>query len=304
LNFGDSKERVLEVMGQPKDRQIHGPADGHGNKANMNDCFAGRKLYGDDFSSDEIMEWYADEEEGYANLGSKNRVSYFYEYHGLNRVHGFNHLPPGTYNHALSIGGAYGEELKPFLENIKAITILEPSSTFIVKDIDGVPVRYVKPLASGVMPFDNDTFDIATCFGSLHHIPNVTTVLRELYRCLKPNGFALIREPIASMGDWRHPRKGLTKRERGIPLSIFRKILSCAGFIIVKETLCGFPLTPRLWSLLKVHAYNSSIAVRVDQFLARLFAWNYRYHATRPYEQLRPTSVAYLLYRGKSTSKP
>jgi hypothetical protein len=97
-------------MEQPKDRQIHGPADCPGNKANMNDCFAGRKLYGDDFSSDEIMEWYADEEEGYANLGSKNRVSYFYEYHGLNRLHGFKQLPPGTYNHALSIGGVYGGE--------------------------------------------------------------------------------------------------------------------------------------------------------------------------------------------------
>jgi len=279
------------------------PADKSGDKAIMNDCFAGRKLYGDDFSADEIVEWFADEEEGFANLGAKNRESYCYEYHGLNRLHGFNHLPSGSYNHALSIGGAYGEELRPFLPNINAITILEPSGAFIVKNLDGVPVHYVKPLASGVMPFDDDTFDLATCFGCLHHIPNVTTVLRELYRCLKPNGFALVREPIISMGDWRTVRRGLTRRERGIPLSVFRQILSRAGFIIAKETLCGFPLMPRLGSLLKGHAYNSSIAVRVDQFLARLFAWNYRYHATRPYEKLMPTVAAYLLYKAKVDSK-
>ena len=106
------------------------------------------------------------------------------------------------------------------------------------------------------------------------------------------------------MGDWRHVRRGLTKRERGIPLSVFRQILSHAGFIIVKETLCGFPVTPRLGSLLKVHAYNSSIAVRVDQFLARVFAWNYRYHATRPCEKLIPTVAAYLLYKSKVDPKP
>jgi SAM-dependent methyltransferase len=183
------------------------------------------------------------------------------------------------------------------LPNINTVTILEPSGAFTVKDLDGIPVHYVKPVASGVMPFDNEMFDLATCFGCLHHIPNVTTVLCELYRCLKPNGYALIREPIISMGDWRNARRGLTKRERGIPLSVFRQVILHTGFTVIKETLCGFPLTPRLGPLLKGPAYNSSIAVRVDQFLAHLFAWNYRYHATRPYEKLMPSSAAYVLYK-------
>lgn len=269
----------------------------------MNEYFEGRKLYGDDFSLDQIKEWFADEEEGFANLGAKDRESYCYEYNELNRLHGFSHLPPGRYNQTLSIGGAYGEELKHFLPNISTVTILEPSGAFTVKDLDGIPVYYVKPLASGVMPFDNEIFDLATCFGCLHHIPNVTTVLRELYRCLKPNGFALVREPITSMGDWRNTRRGLTKRERGIPLSLFRQILSQAEFIIVRETLCGFPLTPRLGSLFNGHAYNSATAVRIDQILASLFAWNYRYHATRPYEKLMPSSVAYLLRKPQTNSK-
>lgn len=269
----------------------------------MNDYFAGRKLYGDDFTLDQIKEWFTDEEEGFANLGAKDRERYCYEYYELNRLHGFNHLPAGSYNQTLSIGGAYGEELKHFLPNISAVTILEPSGAFTVTDLDGVPVRYVKPLASGVMPFDTDTFDLATCFGCLHHIPNVTTILHELYRCLKPNGFALVREPITSMGDWRNARRGLTKHERGIPLALFRRILANAGFIIAKETRCGFPLTSRLGILFKGHAYNSSTAVRIDWVLARLFAWNYRYHATRPYEKLMPSSVVYVLRKPQTNPK-
>lgn len=34
---------------------------------------SGAKLYGDDFTIDEIEEWFADEAEGYANLGAKKK---------------------------------------------------------------------------------------------------------------------------------------------------------------------------------------------------------------------------------------
>lgn len=39
----------------------------------MKEYFNGEKLYGDDFSFDEIKTWYEEESEGYANLGSKNK---------------------------------------------------------------------------------------------------------------------------------------------------------------------------------------------------------------------------------------
>lgn len=263
--------------------------------SDISDCLSGRRLYGDDFSEDAIRAWFEDEKEGFADLGAKNQASYCYEYHGLNLLHGFRYLPLKIYQHTLSIGGAYGEELRPLLPSIKTITILEPSGAFATESLGGVPVIYAKPHPSGIMPFPDETFDLATCFGCLHHIPNVGTVLRELHRCLKRGGFALIREPIISMGDWRRPRQGLTKRERGIPLSVFRALIAKAGFVIEKETLCGFPLISRVGRMLGAHYYNSDLTVRIDRFLAQNFVWNYRYHPVTVIQKFMPTVAAYVL---------
>ena len=242
-----------------------------------------------------VEEWFHDEEEGFANLGAKNRAQYQYEYHAWNHAHGFQYLPETRFSHVLSIGGAYGEELHPLLYRTDRVTILEPCEAFFATEIMGVPVEYVKPRVSGKMPFLDEAFDLITCFGCLHHIPNVSTVIGEAFRCLRDSGFALIREPIISMGDWRKPRRGLTRRERGIPLPIFREIIGTAGFTILKQTQCGFSLIPRLGTLLKGHVYNSTTAVKLDTILSRLFAWNDRYHPVTPWQKLKPTAVAYVL---------
>ena len=89
--------------------------------------------------------------------------------------------------------------------------ISAPSDAFTRQRVFGVPCHYVKPVESGNLPFDDACFDLLTCFGVLHHIPNVSHVVGELARCLKPGGYALMREPVISMGDWRQPRAGLTR---------------------------------------------------------------------------------------------
>jgi len=269
----------------------------------LKDYFSGSKIYGDDFSAQEIAQWFADEEEGYANLGAKNKSAYQYEYHALNQAHGFRYLKPLSNPHILSIGGAYGEELTPVLPSAEKITILDPSSAFAGHVLGGIPVDYVKPHANGIMPFDSNTFDLVTCFGCLHHIPNVSTVLKEIFRCLKLGGVALIREPIVSMGDWRKSRVGLTRRERGIPLIPFRRALLAAGFSIYKDIFCGFPLTPRLRMFLRKSPYNSSEAVLFDQLLSKLFSWNYTYHPTTLLAKLTPTAVAFVVEKPPIASK-
>ncbi len=44
----------------------------------MNDEFStylsGERLYGDDFTIEEIQKWFADEAEGYADLGAKEKI--------------------------------------------------------------------------------------------------------------------------------------------------------------------------------------------------------------------------------------
>jgi SAM-dependent methyltransferase len=178
--------------------------------------FSGEKLYGDDFAQQQLEDWFADEREAYAAVSSE--APYAYKYHALDWQHGFRWLRDGTFRDVLGVGSAYGDEFVPILERAERITIVEPSDSFSRPDLAGKPLRYVRPVASGSLPFAEESFDLCTCFGVLHHVANVSHVVTELFRCLRPGGYLLVREPVTSMGDWRKRRQGLSKRERGIPL--------------------------------------------------------------------------------------
>jgi SAM-dependent methyltransferase len=263
--------------------------------AEMDVYFSGNKLFGNDFSQEQIDAWFADEAEGYFTLTQSSDSEYAYGYHALNARHGFSGLPNRRFGHLLGVGSAYGDELKPILARCDRVSILEPSDGFTNTSLDGVPVSYVKPISSGEMPFESDSLDLITCFGVLHHIPNVGKVVDEFYRTLKPGGYALIREPIISMGDWRKPRSGLTKRERGIPLPILRDFVKASGFKVVRERKCMFSLTSRLKRVLKESAFNNETVVAFDALVSALPIWPKVYHARNALEKLRPTAVYYVL---------
>ncbi len=269
--------------------------DDPGADVHMRKYFSGERLYGDDLPLPKILEWFEDEKEGFASIWATGPETYQYEFHALNRVHGFRFLPDRVFRHVLSVGGAYGHELLPIVDRIRDITVLDPSDAYPGGTLRGVPLRYVKPDPTGIMPFVDASFDLLTCFGCLHHIPNVSTVIREMWRCLAPGGVALLREPIVSMGDWRRPRPGLTKRERGIPLHLFRTFLRQAGFVIVREAPCGFAATSRLSRLGIAQVYNSTPVVWGDALLSRLFAWNRHYHCDKVYQKVAATLAAFVL---------
>ena len=264
----------------------------------MEAYFAGKRLYGNDFAQEQIDAWFADEAEGYFNLTkSSSTVEYAYDYYALNRWHGYSKLPQKRYANVLGIGSAYGDELKPILAHSDHVSILEPSDGFKSAVLNGVPVNYVKPVASGNIPFDSNRFDLITCLGVLHHIPNVSKVVNELYRVQKPGGYALIREPIISMGDWRKPRPGLTKRERGIPLPVLRQFVHEAGFRIVSERKCVFSLTSRLRYVIFGPVFNNAAVVALDAFVCSLPIWPQVYHARNVLQKIRPTAVYYVLQK-------
>jgi SAM-dependent methyltransferase len=262
---------------------------------NMDEYFAGKRLYGDDFGPEEIAAWYADEKEGYATLGHQNRASYVYPYHALNKRHGFRFLAGRRFRHALGLGSAYGDEFLPIVQQVERITILDPSDAFRGDNVGGLPCQWLPPSVDGSMVFPNDSFDLITCLGVLHHIPNVTTVVNELRRCLSPGGSLLLREPIVSMGDWTKPRRTATRRERGIPLPILCRIIEEADFRVVSQRLCIFPPLARIWRHFGASAYNSGLATRVDGRLCRLFRSRVRYHATRLSHKIRPAAVYFVL---------
>lgn len=258
----------------------------------------GEKLYGDNFSESEIEEWFRDEQEGYAKIGLEHRSHHRYGYHELNRRHGFSWLPNNQrFRHVLCLGGAYGEELQPISEKIDFVTLLDPSEAFSGVDrIFDIPCLYVKPTVLGDMPFADSAFDLVTCHGVMHHIPNVSKVMKECSRCLVKGGIMLMREPITSMGDWRYPRPGLTKRERGIPLKLLVSISTNAGFRIEKQTLCMFPITRLFFNKIGVAPYNNGLAVWIDLVSSYIFAWNTKYYRANLMSKLGPGCV-YLILR-------
>lgn len=260
--------------------------------------FSGEKLYGNDFTIEEICKWFSDEAEGYANLGSKNRDRYVYSYHQLNRYHGHKFLSGRRFDNALGIGSAYGDEFKPIIKSISSVTILDPSDAFAgAKDILGVPCSYQKPNPSGDMDFESGHFDLISSLDVMHHIPNVSHVIDECSRCLKKGGVMLLREPITSMGDWRKPRAGLTKRERGIPLPLLEQFIGDAGFTVVNRSLCHFPVIPRIAKKIGVVPYNNLAFTMMDSLFGRMFSWNLKYHRTNFFEKLAPSSAFYVLTR-------
>ncbi|GAW50632.1 MULTISPECIES: methyltransferase domain-containing protein [unclassified Nocardioides] len=262
---------------------------------------SGRELYGDDFVQAEIDAWFEDEREGFANLGSSAADGSGVDpepqdepglcgYDAFNVRHAFRHLPSGRLGDALGIGSAFASEFWPISDRLDSLTVLEPSHQLRARRLGRLPLNYVDPVPSGVMPFDDASFDLAVSFGVLHHIPNVTKVVDEVRRVLRPGGYFLLREPIHSMGDWRQPRRGLTARERGIPRPILDRLVR-ERFEVVASTPIDFPLWPRLGTL------DQKPNVLLDELLARAFSWNYRYHATTRSQKFRPRGMAMVLRR-------
>jgi SAM-dependent methyltransferase len=255
--------------------------------------FSGARLYGDDFDAEGILAWYRDEEQAYFELRSGQREHRDYDYHALNARHGTRHLPPGSIGRLLSFGGASGEEVRPIAARASSIVIVDPTD-YGTRLLDRAAVEYRKPDPLGALPAADREFDTLTCFGVLHHIPNVSRVLGEFGRVLRPGGVALIREPIVSMGDWRQSRRGLTSRERGIPLPLLSRMLDESGFSVLRRQRCVHPLTPRIARLLGRTAFNSLSLVAFDALLSSCTPWQTRYHA-RGWRRLQPAAAFFVL---------
>lgn len=181
------------------------------------------------------------------------------------------------------------------MSRVQAVTILDPSDAFVRESIQGVPATYIKPNWDGRMPVPDNTFDLIICFGVLHHIPNVSFVVSEMTRTLKPGGYMSIREPIVSMGDWTKPRPGMTRRERGIPLAVLKNIIQSCKLDTTYFSLIDFQLTRHVFRPFVKEVFDSPFAVWFDEVMASLFSWNLRYHARNTLQKFRPASACFVL---------
>ncbi len=150
----------------------------------------------------------------------------------------------------------------------------------------------------GDIGLDSATVDLATSFGVLHHIPNVSHVVAEIARVLKPGGLFVLREPISSMGDWRKARAGLTANERGLPIKWFDSLALANGFEIVARHACMFgPLSTIAKKLGVSLPFASMPIVKLDWVISEAFRWNARYWRDSFAKKLAPTSAFWVLKR-------
>ena len=264
----------------------------------MNEYFEGKKLYGNDFSLEQITQWYNEEAEGYADLGSKDKESYSYGYHMMNKIHGFDKINGLSFENVLGFGSAFGYEFEPIIKRITNLTIVEPSDNLIKNQIGDLIPKYIKPSIEGRLPLNENSIDLITCFGTLHHIPNVSYVISELIRVMKPNGHLLLREPIFSMGDWQKPRIGLTNNERGIPVSFFDSEFGKYSIEIISKEYCfttTYLFQKTFGKFFNKALYSYKFYVLFDKYLSILLKKNVRYHAIHKINKIAPSSIFYVI---------
>lgn len=262
----------------------------------MDKYLKGLELYGDDFSEHEIREWYKEEEEAYAALIKDKKLDYSYTYHNMNQSYGFKYIESiPQFKNALGFGSAFGYEFMPIISKIQNLTIVEPSDYLQSPKLGHLVPKYIKPNIDGFLEFPDNSFDLITCLGALHHIPNVSFVLSEIIRVLEKNGILLLREPIRTMGDWRFCREGLTKNERGIPHIYFDNIFKKNNVEIVKKQFCeSLFLSKILGKLFKVNN-GTYLYQKIDKFISRILQWNIHYHPNSNIQKLAPGSVFYVV---------
>jgi SAM-dependent methyltransferase len=265
---------------------------------------SGRTLYGDRFSPDQIREWYETEVTGYFDLVSNHYKitdadnQYPYQYDALNQFHAIGRLRNRQFDTCLALGCAAGDDIAPLAPVVGRFIAIEPAEQWWRNDIGGKPASYLKPSAIGDIGVDSATVDLATSFGVLHHIPNVSHVVAEIARVLKPGGLFVLREPISSMGDWRQARAGLTANERGLPVEWFATLVRTTGFKVLARRVCMFnPLSVIAKKLGVPSPFAVMPLVMADWLLSEAFRWNGHYWRDTFAKKFAPSSAFWILER-------
>ena len=253
-------------------------------------------LPGDDFSPEQIRQWFEDEQEGYFQLsGGAARE---HHYRALNAYHAFDRLAGQHFERCLALGCAEGLELEPIAGQVGEFIAIEPAKAWWRDTIGGTPARYMAPNADASMDLPSGHVNLIVCLGVLHHIPNVSAVLHELGRVAAPGCTMVMREPHTNMGDSSKPRYGLTKNERGIPADWMIETAHRSGFDLVSAIPCDFSGTPRLAALIGMPIpYNSPAIVRMDAVLSRLTRPNRHYRRDAAWKKVAPASTFYTFRR-------
>ena len=290
MNNKDTENPALELLHSRLQQQT---------TESLDEYYAGHKLWGDDFGLDEIREWYRLEEnacfeiydQGRRRMPNNDYLHWHYGYRWA--LDGKSSL-----GKVLGLGSGNGEEFRPVRKWIEHLYIVESAAGYFHND---ATTTYVKAQMHGSLDFADDFFDTVVNIAVLHHIPNVSHVIRELFRVLKPGGICMVKEPITTLADWHPPRKkGLAPCERGFPRSLLEKMVVQTGFEIVQKSYFEFPPLRHLRDRGGIDTYNSKFWTGLDRLCCRLTDWNYRYHRRGWLQKLAPSYIFLIVQKPKS----
>jgi SAM-dependent methyltransferase len=97
--------------------------------------------------------------------------------------------------------GHWGRTLLPHLPATTKITGIDREAEFLRLAETTATEREITDRCSyrtstaEKLPFDDDTFDLATCQTLLIHVPDAAAVVREMSRVVRPGGLVLVAEP-------------------------------------------------------------------------------------------------------------
>ncbi|MGA2132287.1 MAG: hypothetical protein ABSH50_08350 [Bryobacteraceae bacterium] len=88
--------------------------------------FSGAELYGDDFDAEAITQWFREEEYAFFQI-TRAESDYQYDWHGVNRLHGFSAIAGRHFKRCLAYGCARGEDVAPIAGMVDEFIAVEPA---------------------------------------------------------------------------------------------------------------------------------------------------------------------------------
>lgn len=265
----------------------------------------GKALAGDSFTGEQLQVWFEQEKEAFYEGDSGNSdIDPWYSYmRYLNTRLAFSKIPDysGQSNSILFLGPGSGIEVDNFVSERTGwkLSFIEASTNFkqILKDkFPGSVI--VDPEISGSINLGNFSQDVVCAFSVLHHIPNVSFVIGEIHRVMKPGGLFLVREPCSSMGDWRFSRSA-TPNERGISAYYLRTAAERSGFKLVTKPIPIIfnPLNRFLKKTGLFSLMSFSLIYWIDRTASWIASWNDYYWRDAWYKKFGPSAYYYVFQK-------